>query len=89
MGRAKDLREGKKSTFRTFKKEVEAKRKLELQWREKMKEKVATGADEKHIVAQTKERKRLDMLEKLKKVDGPFTDADMVEDFMTKLSRTD
>ena len=82
LGRAKDLREGKVSKFRTFKKEVEAKRKLELEWQKNMKEKFAAGADEKQIVAQTKERKRLDMLEKLKRLDGPFTDADMVEDFL-------
>ena len=66
LGKAKDLREGKVSKFRTFKKEVEAKRMLELEWQDKMKEKFATGADEKQIVAQAKERKRLDMLEKLK-----------------------
>ena len=82
LGKAEDLRQGKVSKFRTFKKEVEAKRMLELQWQEKMKAKFATGADEKQIVAQAKERKRLDMLEKLKDLGGPFTDADMVRDFL-------
>ena len=82
LGKAKDLREGKESNFRTFKKEVEAKRMLELKWQENMKEKFATGADEKQIVAQNKERKRLDMLEKLKVLGGPFTDADMVKDYL-------
>ena len=47
-----------------------------------MKEKFALGAGEKQVVAQSKERKRLDMLEKLKADNGPFTDADMVREYM-------
>ena len=89
LGRAKDLREGKESKFRSFKKEVEAKRMLELKWQESMKQKFASGADEKQVVAQAKERKRLDMLEKLKVADGPFTDADMVKEYLENRDMTD
>ena len=75
LSRAKDLRDGKESKFRSFKSEEEAKRRLELEWQAKMKEKFAAGAEEKQIVAQTKERKGLKLLEDLKESGGPFTDA--------------
>ena len=54
-----------------------------------MKQKFASGADEKQVVAQAKERKRLDMLEKLKVADGPFTDADMVKEYLENRDMTD
>ena len=44
-----------------------------------MAEKFATGADEKQVLAQTQERKRLNMLEELKLLGGPFTNADEVQ----------
>ena len=56
MGRTKALREGKDSKFRTYKKEVEKKRRLEIEWQQKMKDKFSAGADEKQVVAQNKER---------------------------------
>ena len=37
---------------------------------EKIKEKMAKGADMRHIVDQTKERKRLDILDELKDLGG-------------------
>ena len=55
---------------------------LELEWQQKMKEEFSAGADEKQVVVQTKERKRLDMMEKLKEVGGPFINSDMVKDFI-------
>ena len=82
LGRTKDLREGKESKFRTYKKEVEEKRRLEIEWQQKMKDKFSAGADEKQVVAQTKERKRLDMMEALKDVGGPFTNSDMVKEYV-------
>ena len=89
LEKATDLREGKVSQFRGFKKQVEAKRKIELRWQESMKEKFAQGADEKQVVAQSKERKRLDMLEKLKLDKGPFTDSDMVREYIEDKNNPD
>ena len=42
------------------------KRQPMLERKENIKEKIAKGADIKQVVAQTKERKRLDILEELK-----------------------
>ena len=81
--RAKDLREQRETrAFRTFRREAEAKKEVELAWSLKMKEKLKLGFSEKQIVGQHKERKRLDMLEALKLVEGPFTDADSVQNFL-------
>lgn len=83
LQRAKDLREGRETrVFRTFKKEAAAKREVELAWSEKMKEKIKQGYSEKQVVGQTKERKRLDMLEALKEAGGPFTDAAAVQAYL-------
>ena len=41
-----------------------------MEWKEKIKEKMAKGADIRQIVAQTKERKRLDILDELKDLGG-------------------
>ena len=84
LSRAKDLREGRVSDFRSYKTEMEEKRRLELNWQEKMKEKFAAGAEEKQIIAQAKERKRLDLLEELKEGGGPFTDADRVKEYVDR-----
>ena len=54
-----------------------------------MKEKFAQGADEKQVVAQSKERKRLDMLEKLKLDKGPQTDSDMVREYIEDKNNPD
>lgn len=82
LARADELRGGKKSEFRGFKEECERKRQLELEWRQETKEKFAKGAEEKQIVAQAKERKRLNMLDCLKGSGGPFTSAEEVEQFL-------
>ena len=60
LGKARGLREGKVTKFRTFKKEVETKRLLELQSKEKIRLKFAVGADEKQVVDQTKEREKIE-----------------------------
>lgn len=83
LQRARDLRENKDTrAFRTFKKEAEAKREVELTWSGKMKEKMKHGYSEKQILGQIKEKKRLDMMKNLKKVDGPFTDAGSVQKYL-------
>ena len=89
LSKSAELRDGKESNFRGFKAEVEKKKQLELEWKEKTKEKFAKGASEKQIVAQAKERKRLDILDSLKEQGGPFTDADQVKDYMDKVDITD
>ena len=47
-----------------------------------MRVKFNKGADEKQEMAQRNERKRLDMLNKLKSTGGPFTDSAEVEAFL-------
>ena len=47
-----------------------------------MKDKFTKGADTAKEIALKEERKRLDLLESLKKDGGPFTDAKMVEDYL-------
>ena len=47
-----------------------------------MNEKFAKGLDAKQIIAQNQERKRLDLLEGLKKLNGPFTHADDVQSYL-------
>ena len=79
-----ELSAGKESTFRTYKEQVEAKKKLMLEWQEKIKDKLASGADIRQLVAQTKERKRLDILDELKESGGPFTTAEEVQKFLER-----
>ena len=69
-------------SFRSFKERTLARRELELEWTEKMKEKFKAGADLKKINSLQKEKKRLDKLEALKQAGGPFTDASEVEKFL-------
>ena len=89
LSRSSELRDGNVSEFRGFKAVVEKKKQLELQWKEKTKEKFAAGASEKQVVAQVKERKRLDILDSLKEQGGPFTDADQVQEYIDKVDITD
>ena len=49
-----------------------------------MKEKFDKGAEQKQEMAQRNERKRLDMLNRLKSSGGPFTDSDEVEQFLAQ-----
>ena len=84
LSRAEELQGGKKSNFRSFKAAVEAKQRIELEWQQKTKEKFAAGAEEKQLVAQLKERKRLDMMDQLKAGGGPFTDAEQVQEYLDR-----
>ena len=89
LAKAAELRDGKESQFRSFKVEVEKKRQLEIEWQKRTQEKFAAGANEKQVVAQAKERKRLDILDSLKENGGPFTDADQVKLYLDQEGITD
>ena len=54
-----------------------------------MKEKFSKGLEEKRIISQQQERKRLDVLEDLKQMGGPFTTADEVTIFLDNNDMTD
>ena len=82
--KAKALRQGCTTSIRYFKDAVKAKKEIELHWAKQMKEKFAKGADEKQIIAQRKEKKRLNMLECLKYQGGPFTNAEQVKEYLEK-----
>ena len=83
LGKTQELRETNTgSSYRSFRKEVEAKREKELEWNQKQKERFAEEADMVRTIALQKERKRLDLLEKLKAEQGPFTNAEEVKDYM-------
>ena len=83
LQRAGELRAGTVTSFRGFKEAAKAKQELDLKWSEKTKENFKKGADEKQQLAQKVERKRLDMMEELKKYGGPFTDAQEVEQYLS------
>ena len=76
------LREASNTSFRSFAEEASRVRELKLSWSKQMNEKFKTGTTEKEAVAMQKERKRLEMMEKLKKCGGPFTSAEDVDEFM-------
>ena len=79
------LREARKdSSFRNFRQQVEAKREKEVEWNRKMTAKLKDDYERKQEVALIQERKILDMLEQLKMKEGPFTNAEEVEDYMKK-----
>lgn len=86
LATAKKLREGRESEFRSFKLQVARKQDVELEWKERTREKFAEGAGERQLVAQAKERKRLDLLDllMLKAGGGPFTDADQVQAYLDR-----
>ena len=88
LGRAEN-KDREKNSFRSFKQETLARRELELEWSEKMKEKFKAGADIKHVNAMDKEKKRLDKLELLKQAGGPFTEAEQVEEYLADQSIAD
>ena len=89
LGKTADLRTNSDSNFRSFYKEAEKKAEVSLKWSAKMKEKFSKGVDEKRVVAHQQERKRLDMLDGLKEMDGPFTNADEVQTFLDDTKITD
>ncbi|QQP49861.1 Hypothetical protein FKW44_010670 [Caligus rogercresseyi] len=82
LQKSQELRNGQVPSFRGFKAAAQAKREVELNWTERMKEKFERGAEEKQEMAQRKERKRLNMLDTLKSFGGPFTDSGEVEKFL-------
>ena len=82
LQKSKQLREGELLSFRGFKEAEKAKLDKEYGWLESQKQKFKEGADQKEEVAQRNERRRLDMLDKLKSNGGPFTDSREVENFL-------
>ena len=89
LQRSEELRAGKVPSFRGFKATVKEKREVELQWSKYTKEKFKKGSDEKQELAKRNERKRLDMLDKLKSNGGPFTDSAEVEKFLKNTTLDD
>ena len=83
-----DLRVTSDKGFKSFRQEAEKKAEVSLKWSERMKEKFSKGMDEKRVIAHQHKRKRLEMLEKLKEMKGPLTNADEFEIFLndTKVS---
>ena len=65
-------------SFCSFKQQVEAKRNLELEWNQKMNEKLKKDEEKRQQVVLCKERKRLLMLEELKQNNGLFINAEEV-----------
>ena len=84
LDKRKEVSDGKESSFRSFKEQVELKKKKFGEWNEKMREKMASGVDRRQVVAQTKERKRLDILEELKESGGPFCSAEGDKEFLVR-----
>ena len=89
LSKTAELRGKTDVSFRSFRKEAEKKKEINLKWSEKMKEKFKKGIDEKMVKGEVKERKRLAMLEELKKHGGPCTSAEQVEDLVKKHSHDD
>ena len=82
LQRAKEMRAGSQTSFRGFKDAVKAKEEVELKWSQKTQDNFRKGKDEKQQMAQKIESKRLDKLNQLKALGGPFTDAREVEDYL-------
>ena len=82
LKKAQQLRAGEVPSFRGFREQAEAKRALELSWSDHTKSNFEKRSDEKKELAQRVERKRLDTLDTLKGMGGPFTDASEVELFL-------
>ena len=84
LKRAQELRakQKDKSIYRSFGKQVEARRQLELAWNEKQEDLFKTDHEKKQEISLVKERKRLNLLEELKVNSGPFTNSDEVDNFL-------
>ena len=83
LGRTQHLREKDSGpSFRAYRKQEEARRNLEVNWNKKQQEAFSKDVDKVQQVALGKERKRLEMMEKLKEKKGPFTNAEEVEEYM-------
>ena len=70
------------TSYRTYRKQVELKRELEINWNKNMAVKFRDDAEKKKEVAIGKERKRILMLDDLKADKGPFTNAEEVKLFL-------
>ena len=81
---AKDVIE--QPSFRSFKSQTLARRELDLEWSNAIKEKFKAGADLKQLTSLEKERKRLLKLDLLKKSGGPFTNAEEVLEYLDDMS---
>ena len=86
LQRCKDLRTGETSSFRGYREAAKLKGELELNWSKQMKTRLKEGSDEKRELALKQERKRLDGLESLKVIGGPFTSAEEVEFYLADLN---
>ena len=88
LQQTRQLREshGAVHTFRSFRKKVNARRQLELEWNQKQQERFKTDMEKKQEVSLVKERKRLNFLEKLKVYRGPFTNSDEVQLYMDDMT---
>ena len=86
LQRCQQLRDGQNPSFRgyMYRAAALAKREVELSWSEQTKANFARGSTEKQEMAQRQERKRLDMLNSLKSLTGPFTDAVEVEEYLAE-----
>ena len=82
LDKTRTQRASSQTPMKSFREAALANREIELSWSSRMKEKFAEGADEKQVIAQMKERKRLDMLEELKSMGGPFTNLQEVEVYL-------
>ena len=88
LQKTKELREkdGAPSKYRTFRKQVEARKQLELKWNQKQQERFKSDSEKKQEVALVKERKRLNLLEDLKSFGGPFTNSEEVKAYLDESS---
>ena len=85
LKKTRALRESREQTnFRSFWQQVEYKREKEVEWNAKIAEKTKEEAVRKQEAALGQERKRLLLLEKLKEVQGPFTNSEEVEEFLAR-----
>ena len=83
LQKTKALREASQDPgFRSFRLQAQKKRDKEVEWNAKVKEQFKSSAEKKQEAALGQERKRLLMLEDLKKSGGPFTNAEEVETFL-------
>ena len=89
LQKSQELRAGQIPSFMGFRAVAQAKREVELYWSRHTKEKLEKGAQQKQEMAQRNERKRLDMLDKLKSSGGPFTDSVEVEKLLADPTRND
>ena len=62
LEKAAELRDGKETNFRSFKEEIERKKQLTYEWKQRTKEKIEQSTSIKQQIAQMKERKRLDKM---------------------------